>query len=159
MYSCFLQLFPEDWEPYKSSNGLWFCCCAVQVVVGSFLADWKSELDPGSAPDRTVFGGFPTASSPSSRGTESSGGHGSPPNPAASFNTGSQPSFPNYPTWKWAYLNPTVRLPQLWGLDLNCCFRYSWRNLVVFRLKCRLLSCNVPFGLVGLCLSILIWYF
>ena len=136
------------WEPYKSPNGLCFCYRAVQVVIGSFLSDGKLELDPGSTPDKTVFGGFPTASSPSSRGTESSGGHGSPPNPAASFNTGSQPSFPNFPTWKWAYLNPTVRLPQLWGLDLNCCFRYSWRNLVVFRLKCRLLSCNVPFGLV-----------
>ncbi|PUZ61176.1 hypothetical protein GQ55_4G253100 [Panicum hallii var. hallii] len=72
----------------------------VQVVIGSFLADGKLELDPGSSPDKTVFGGFPTASSPSSRGNESSGGHGSPPNPAASFNTGSQPSFPNYPTWK-----------------------------------------------------------
>jgi len=72
----------------------------VQVVIGSFLSDGKLELDPGSTPDKTVFGGFPTASSPSSRGTESSGGHGSPPNPAASFNTGSQPSFPNFPTWK-----------------------------------------------------------
>jgi hypothetical protein len=102
VYSCFLQLLPEDWEPYKSPNGLCFCYRAVQVVIGSFLADGKLELDPGSSPDKTVFGGFPTASSPSSRGNESSGGHGSPPNPAASFNTGSQPSFPNYPTWKWA---------------------------------------------------------
>ncbi|RLM54681.1 hypothetical protein C2845_PM10G09340 [Panicum miliaceum] len=71
-----------------------------EVVIESFLADGKLELDPGSSPDKTVFSGFPTASSPSSRGTESSGGHGSPPNPAASFNTGSQSSFPNYPTWK-----------------------------------------------------------
>ncbi|CAN6201662.1 unnamed protein product [Urochloa humidicola] len=72
----------------------------VQVVIGSFLADGKLEHDTGSAPEKTVFSGFPTASSPSSRGTESSGGHGSPPNTAGLFNTSSQPGFPNYPSWK-----------------------------------------------------------
>nr|CAB3467949.1 unnamed protein product [Digitaria exilis] len=72
----------------------------VQVVIGSFLADGKLELDPGSAPEKPVFPGFPTAGSPSSRCAESSGGHGSPPNTAGSFNTGSQPSFANYLPWK-----------------------------------------------------------
>lgn len=72
----------------------------VQVVIGSFLAGGKLELDPGSAPEKPIFGGFPTASSPPSRGTESSGGHGSPPNAAGSFNTCSQPGFPNFPQWR-----------------------------------------------------------
>lgn len=70
------------------------------MVIGSFLADGKLELDPGSAPEKPVFPGFPTAGSPSSRCAESSGGHGSPPNTAGSFNTGSQPSFANYLPWK-----------------------------------------------------------
>ncbi|CAL5038340.1 unnamed protein product [Urochloa decumbens] len=72
----------------------------VQVVIGSFLADGKLEHDTGIAPEKPSFGGFPTASSPSSRGTESSGGHGSPPNTAGLFHTSSQPGFPNYPSWK-----------------------------------------------------------
>ncbi|CAN6197846.1 unnamed protein product [Urochloa humidicola] len=72
----------------------------VQVVIGSFLADGKLEHDTGSAPEKPVFSGFPTASSPSSRGTESSGGHGSPSNTVGMFNTSSQPGFPNYPPWK-----------------------------------------------------------
>ncbi|CAD6339451.1 unnamed protein product [Miscanthus lutarioriparius] len=72
----------------------------VQVVIGSFLADTKMELDPGSAPEKHVFGRFPTASSPS-RGTESSGGHASPPNTTGSFSTSTQPpGFPNFPPWK-----------------------------------------------------------
>ncbi|CAN6170101.1 unnamed protein product [Urochloa humidicola] len=72
----------------------------VQVVIGSFLSDGKLEHDAGSAPEKPVFSGFPTASSPSSRGTESSGGHGSPSNTVGMFNTSSQPGFPNYPPWK-----------------------------------------------------------
>uniref|UniRef100_A0A0A9ET93 Uncharacterized protein n=1 Tax=Arundo donax TaxID=35708 RepID=A0A0A9ET93_ARUDO len=70
------------------------------VVIGSFVADGKKEPEPGSAPGKPVPGGFPAASCPSSRGAESSGGHGSPPNTAGSFNTGTQPGFPNFPPWK-----------------------------------------------------------
>ncbi|OQU76344.1 hypothetical protein SORBI_3010G133500 [Sorghum bicolor] len=72
----------------------------VQVVIGSFLADTKMELDPGSAPEKHAFGRFPTASSPS-RGTESLGGHASPPNTTGSFSTSTQPpGFPSFPPWK-----------------------------------------------------------
>lgn len=71
----------------------------VQVVIGSFLADTKMELDPGSAPEKHVFSRFQTTSSPS-RGTESSGGHASPPNTTGSFSTSTQPGFPSFPTWK-----------------------------------------------------------
>ncbi|KAL6592666.1 hypothetical protein ACP70R_049341 [Stipagrostis hirtigluma subsp. patula] len=67
----------------------------VQVVIGSFVADGRKEPDLGSAaPGKHV------SSSPSSRGTESSGGHGSPPNNATSFETRSQPAFPSFPPWK-----------------------------------------------------------
>lgn len=72
----------------------------VQVVIGSFLADTKMELDPGSAPEKHVFGRFPTAGSPS-RGTESLGGHASPPNTTGSFSTSTQPpGFPSFAPWK-----------------------------------------------------------
>ncbi|KAL6909838.1 hypothetical protein ACP4OV_001497 [Aristida adscensionis] len=65
----------------------------IQVVIGSFVADGRKEPDPGSnAPGKHV-------SSPS-RGAESSGGHGSPPNTAVSFDTSSQPGFPSFPPWK-----------------------------------------------------------
>lgn len=86
-------------KPFKSRNGLCFCYPAVQIVIGSFLADGKLELDPGLEPEKPVFAGFLTANSPSSKCAESSGGYGSPPNTAGS-NTGSQPSFANYPPWK-----------------------------------------------------------
>ncbi|XP_062228778.1 AT-hook motif nuclear-localized protein 10-like isoform X1 [Phragmites australis] len=55
----------------------------VQVVIGSFVADGKKEPDPISAPGKPG----------------SSGGHGSLPNTAGSFNTGTQPGFPNFAPW------------------------------------------------------------
>ncbi|WVZ81266.1 hypothetical protein U9M48_028659 [Paspalum notatum var. saurae] len=72
----------------------------VQVVIGSFQADGKMEVDPPSAPEKPIFSGLPTGSSLSPRGLESCGGHGSPLNTAGSFNTGVQPGFPNFPPWK-----------------------------------------------------------